>query len=265
LAPVITKDDKVFTHREGNCWAVFYEKAPFYDFLPDRLSEPLVLAFGREMARLHSASTKTALDLPPTWKSVGSDVATLFDFLGSSAWRSERRLDNTAEFTLRDHCERFLSNAATLGYHAMPRIPVLIDWNIGNFSVGFDGHGFKLFSRWDYDWFRIEPRTLDFYFCARVVRSEGDQTEFSYLSSPFTEGRFLTFLRAYHQVNPLSENDILFLKEAYRFFILNYVVRSGEHFFRPSIYWRLLQEATELYLPTLDDLDLRPLLDSLLG
>jgi hypothetical protein len=158
-----------------------------------------------------------------------------------------------------------LSNAAALGYHAMQRIPVLIDWNIGNFSVGFDERGFKLFSRWDYDWFRIEPRSLDFYFCARVVRDEGDQTTFSYLTGPLAETRFLTFLRAYHQVYPLSENDVLFIKEAYRFFILNYVVRSGEHFFRPSIYRRLVREATEVYLPSLANLDLRPLVDALLG
>lgn len=265
LAPVLMKGDKVFTYREGNWWAAFYEKAPFYDFLPPRLTDSHVISLGREMAHFHLASLKAAQDLPPTWKSVGSDIATLFDFVGSQAWRQERGFGETMESTLRRHCEEFLSNAAELGYHAMPRIPVLVDWNIGNFSVGFDGEGFKLFSRWDYDWFRIEPRTLDFYFCARVVRDEGDQTEFSYTSSPLTEPRFVTFLRAYHEVHPLADNEILFLKEAYRFFILNYVVRSGEHFFRPTIYRRLLKEATEGYLPELDKLDLRPLVDQLLG
>lgn len=265
LARVLTKNDKVFTYREDNWWAAFYEKAPFYDFLPARLGDDHVLALGREMARLHQESTRAARELPPTWKSVGSDVATLFDFLGSDSWRQERGFDKSMETTLRRHCEQFLSNAAQLGYHAMPRIPVLIDWNIGNFSVGFDGRGFKLFSRWDYDWFRIEPRTLDFYFCARVVRDAGDETEFSYLTSPLCEPRFLSFLRAYHKVEPLSENEVLFLKEAYRFFILNYVVRSGEHFFRPSIYQRLLREATDTYLPSLEQLDLRPLTDKLLG
>lgn len=267
LAPVLRSrdSDKVFTHREGNWWAVFYEKAPFYDFLPPRLSDQQVIALGREMARLHLASTKAANDLPPTWKSLGSDIATLFDFVGSRAWREERNFADSMEPMLRDHCERFLSNAADLGYHTMPRIPVLIDWNIGNFSVGFDGGGFKLFSRWDYDWFRIEPRTLDFYFCARVVRDEGDHSEFSYLTSPLTEPRFSMFMRAYHKIYPLSEQDILFIGEAYRFFILNYVIRSGEHFFRPSICRRLVREATESYLPSLDRLDLRPLADKLLG
>lgn len=265
LARVLTKDDKVFTYREGNSWAVFYEKVPFYDFLPPRLTEPQVIALGKEMARLHQVSAKAAKELPPTWKSLGSDIASLFDFLGSKAWREERGLPDSYESVLRDQCEQFLSNAATLGYHTMQRIPVLIDWNIGNFSVGFDGRGFKLFSRWDYDWFRIEPRTLDFYFCARVVRDEGDQSVFSYLTSPLTEPRFVMFLRAYHHIYPLDANDILLLKEAYRFFILNYVVRSGEHFFRPSIWRRLLTEALDIYLPSLEHLDLRPLADKLLG
>jgi Ser/Thr protein kinase RdoA (MazF antagonist) len=265
LAGVLTKDDKVFTYREGNCWAVFYEKVPFYDFLPPRLTDPLVISLGKEMARLHLASAKAAQELPATWKSVGSDIATLFDFLGSKAWRAEREFPDEYEGVLRDQCEQFLNNAASLGYHTMQRMPVLIDWNIGNFSVGFDGGGFKLFSRWDYDWFRIEPRVLDFYFCARVARDEGDQSVFSYLTTPLTEPRFLAFLRAYHQVYPLEANDILMLKEAYRFFILNYVIRSGEHFFRPSICRRLFREATDTYLPSLDQLDLRPLVDKLLG
>ena len=265
LARVLTKDQQVFTFREGDCWAVFYEKAPFYDFLPAHLDEPQIVSLGKEMARLHRASTRAAHHLPATWKTLGSDVATLFDFIGNRDWRQQRGFDSHLEVSLRDHCEQFLSNAATLGYHAMPRIPVLVDWNIGNFSVGFDRKGFKLYSRWDYDWFRIEPRSLDFYFCARVVRDEGDQSEFSYLSSPLTEPRFLTFLRAYHQISPLSENEILFLKEAYRFFILNYVIRSGEHFFRPSICQRLQKEAAEIYLPSLEKLDLRPLVDELLG
>jgi len=64
-------------------------------------------------------------------------------------------------------------------------------------------------------------------------------------------------LRAYHAVYPLTEPEILYLKEAYRFFVLNYVVHVGEHFFRPSLWTRLMQEALDEYLPSLDRLDLR--------
>ena len=265
LARVLTKNGKIFTYRERDEWVALYEKAPFYDFLPKRLPDALVTALGREMASFHKASAKAARRMPPTWKSLGSDIATLYDFAGSNAWRRKRGLDPEMEHVLRQHCDEFLENAQALGYHSMPHLPVLVDWNIGNFSVGFDRTGFKLYTRWDYDWFRIEPRALDFYFCARVVRDEGDQSEFSYLTDPLKEDRFVDFLRAYHHTYPLNVEDILFTKEAYRFFILNYVVRSGEHFFRPSFYKRLLKEATTTYLPSVEALDMRPLADKVLG
>ena len=149
------------------------------------------------------------------------------------------------------------------GYHEWTKIPVLIDWNLGNFSVGFDGEGFKFFSRWDYDWFRIEPRMLDLYFCARVVRAEGDQETFSYTVDPLFEERFMKFLRTYHRILPLKKEELLFLKEAYRFFILNYVLRVGEHFFQPDICHRLQQEAIEDNLPQLELVSFEPLLDVL--
>src|SRR5690606_26721241 len=122
--------------------------------------------------------------------------------------------------------------------------------------------GFKFFSRWDYDWFRIEPRTLDFYFCSRVVRDEGDQSTFSYLSSTLFEPRFIRFLRAYHATSPLEPNEIRFLVEAYRFFVLNYVLLEGHHFFRPSHCRRLQREAIEIYLPELDGLSIEPVVDA---
>src|SRR5690606_40376851 len=81
--------------------------------------------------------------------------------------------------------------------------------------------------------YTLSPYTTLFR-SARVVRNDGDQTFFSYRVDPFFEPSFGLFLRQYHRVNPLEETEVLFLKEAYRFFILNYVVRSGEHFFRPA-------------------------------
>jgi Ser/Thr protein kinase RdoA (MazF antagonist) len=265
MARIVLKGDRVFAHRDGDCWVTFYEKVPFYDFLPRVLSASQVRSLGSEMARFHRASFHASKKMNSSWKSVGADIGTLHAAAGRHAWRRERGLPDSAESSIRHHCEAFLENAEHLGYHGTPRIPVLLDWNTGNFSVGLDRQGFKFFSRWDYDWFRVEPRTFDFYFCARVVREGGDQTEFSYLADPFLEPRFAQFLEAYHKVYPLSENDLLFLKEAYRFFILNYVVHTGEHFFRPSFRQRLLREAMEVYLPALESVDLRPLVDRLLG
>jgi len=171
-------------------------------------------------------------------------------------------MDSSISF-VRAHCDAFLGNADDLGYHEWTKIPILIDWNIGNFSVGMDGEGFKFFSRWDYDWFRIEPRMLDLYFCARVCRAEGDQTAFSYTADPLFDERFMKFLRAYHEVHRLTKEELLFLKESYRFFILNYVLRMGQHFFRPEICTRLQHEAVEEYLPQLELLDFGPLLEIL--
>jgi hypothetical protein len=249
-----------FTHREGKRWATFYEKAPFYDFLPRILDRAQIAALARELAEFHAVSSVAARRMNPSWKTLGADIASLYDALGNETWRHERGFADDVEPRLRAQCDLFLTNAEKLGYHTLQRIPVLVDWNIGNFSVGLQASGFKLYSRWDYDWFRIEPRALDFYFCARVVREEGDKTLFTYSADPFFDDRFGYFLRCYNEVNPLAEEEVLFLKEAYRFFLLNYVVRSGEHFFRPSYCARLQREAVDLHLTRLDGISFEPLL-----
>lgn len=263
LAPILLKDGDVFTTHIGDTWVVFYEKTAFYDFLPRVLTDEQVTHFGREMGALHHASAQTAPSLPTSWKTMGSDIATLYDVLGNKSWREEHQIEDSAESIVRRQCDQFLMNAEKLGYHNFPKIPVLVDWNIGNFSVGFDAEGFRFFSRWDYDWFRIEPRAMDFYFCARVVRAEGDQDTFSYTAAPFFEERFIRFLRAYHAEYPITEEELLFTKEAYRVFLLNYVMRVGEHFFRPEICARLQHEALETYFPALDKTDFSPLLAAL--
>ena len=263
LAPVLTKNGEVFTYREGHEWVVFYGQQPFYDFLPSVLTEPQIESFAEEIALFHRSCLEISDRVRPTWQSLGADVASLHDAVGSTQWRRERGFSDSALGFVRAHCDAFLGNADALGYHEWTKVPVLIDWNIGNFSVGMNGEGFKFFSRWDYDWFRIEPRMLDFYFCARVVREEGDQDAFSYTADPLFEARFRRFLRAYHEVHPLTKDELLFLKEAYRFFVLNYVMRVGEHFFRPDICGRLQREAIEQYLPNIELLDFEPLLEVL--
>jgi Ser/Thr protein kinase RdoA (MazF antagonist) len=265
LAKVAERDGKVFTFKEGRKWVAFYHKVDFYDFLPRVLSDTEIAAFGRNLAAFHKVSAQAAEHLNPTWKTVGSDIAILYDLLENAEWRRERGIADREEEVLKRHCDEFLENTESLGYSSLTKLPILIDWNTGNFSVGYDTLGFKLYSRWDYDWFRIEPRVFDFYFPSRVVRESGDQTVFSYTTGPLLEPRFLAFLRAYHGVFPLAYHEILFLKEAYRFFILNYVIRAGEHFFRPAIWQRLMREAIEQYLPSLPSLDLRPVADGVLA
>jgi Ser/Thr protein kinase RdoA (MazF antagonist) len=263
LAPVLLLDGEVFTFERDAVWVVFYEEAQRRGVLPRVLSDAQIQNLGREMAEFHRASAAAAARLSPTWQSLGADLATLYDHMQSSTRRASYGLDAQSAQLVRRHCDLFFTNAERLGYHSFAKLPVLTDWNRGNFSVAYDEQGFSLYSRWDYDWFRIEPRGLDFYFFSRVVRSEGDQTVFSYTASPLLEPRFFTFLRAYHEAFALEPAELAFLKEAYRFFLLNYVVRTGEHFFLPEFHQRLARETVGRYLPELEQLDFAPLLGCL--
>jgi Ser/Thr protein kinase RdoA (MazF antagonist) len=145
---------------------------------------------------------------------------------------------------LKQQCDQFLTNRQKLVAGTVETMPVFVDWNIGNFSV--TDH-VELYSRWDYDWFRISYRVMDFYFFSRVVSDLGDRTVFSYGIGPLMEDRFMLFLKEYHRVYPLTENEIRFLPEAFRFFILNYVVKYGRFFFHRTYAIKLQREAYEIY------------------
>ncbi len=264
LADVVRKDGEVFVYRDGPAWAAFYDEIERRESLPRRLPEADIAELARELAEFHRDCEGVGGQLRPTWKTLGSDLVQLRDLLESRSWCAARGIGPVSAEFLCEHCDAFLTNADALGYHDWPKLPVLVDWNLGNFSIERKGAGFRLFSRWDYDWFRIEPRALDFYFLARVVRDEGDRTHFSYWVDPLLEPRFRAFLRAYHEVNPLDPQELLFLKEVYRFFLLNYVIREGEHFFRPEICERLRRETVERYLPALLDCDFSELVDAVL-
>lgn len=92
---------------------------------------------------------------------------------------------------------------------------------------------------------------MDFYFLARVVSDVGDRTVFHYGFDILTEERFLHFLKHYHEVFPLSKNELHFIKEGYRFFMLNYVLREGRRFFHDD-YSSKLQNESYKFLPDLD-------------
>lgn len=261
LAPVLCRDGEVFTYQDGREWVAFYGEVARGEPLPARLEEDQIAGLARELAALHEESARCSESLDPTWKTMGSDLAALYDAAADPRWREERGFTRAQAALVQRHCDTFFHNADRLGYHGFPRIPLLIDWNIANFSVQKREAGLRLFSRWDYDWFRIEPRVLDFYSMSRVVRESGDQTRFSYTPDVFLDPRFQRFLAAYHAASPLVAEEVRFLREAYRFFILNYVLRVGEHFFQWSVAPRLQHEALEIYLPTADALSLAPLLD----
>jgi hypothetical protein len=266
LAGAYTRDGEPYIWYDGEMWVIFYEEVEARDRLPAILTEEQVTQLGTEMANFHKACAALAPMIPPASKTAKSDAVHLFDMARSRNAGDQLGLDPSRIDLVRRHAHRFLMAIHESGYDAWTKMPVLIDWNLGNFSVAFaaaDRSRFSLFSRWDYDWFRIESRLLDFYFLSRVSSRTGDRTSFTYAAHTLLEPRFRTFLKAYHSVYPLTAPEVLFLKEAYRFFLLNYVVREGRHFFRYDFWQHLLHDAVDVHLPRLDDVDLTPLLEEL--
>lgn len=255
------RPDRIFTWYDRSMWAVFYDDVPRGTSLPRVLSQSMVENLGREMAEFHLACTDLAREIPGSSKTIKSDAIHLLDLLESPFAPRNFGLPPEAIGLLWRHTHEFLERLVEIGYDEWPKIPVLVDWNLGNFSVNQEADGFRLFSRWDYDWFRIEPRLLDFYFLSRVSSRTGDRTRFTYGAHTLTEPSFLALVRAYSDVFPLTRDELRFLPEAYRFFILNYVVREGARFFRPDLCTKFRRDAVRNYLPAFDRHDFSPLFD----
>ena len=263
---LMTPDGRPFTYYDGSAWVVFYDEVPQRDRLPPILTEDQITNLAHEIAAFHQQCSLLAPQIPQTSTSIKSDAIALYDQLTEPRSAARFMFEPAELNVLRDHAHAFLTNLIALGYDDFEKIPVLLDWNLGNFSVSHDRPDrFSLFSRWDYDWFRIDTRMLDFYFLSRVLSRTGDRTQFTYGAHTLLEPRFVTFLTAYHRVSPLSEREIRFLTEAYRFFILNYVIRSGNHFFRIDFWRKFQREAVTMYLPALDQFSVDPLIDLVLG
>lgn len=250
LAKSLMKNNEVYTHRykQGilDAWVVFYNPIQIDQKLPKRLEEYHIRKLGGELARFHLACRSVFNQLPPFTKTLKFDIDHLLEIIQTDYGQYEHRLHVE---DIRRQCDLFFENSERLGYKRFEILPVFVDWNIGNFSVTRD---IEFFSRWDYDWFRISSRIMDFYFFSRVSSSVGDRTMFSYLIDPLMEERFIWFLEDYHKIYPLTAPEILFMKEAYRFFILNYVIKDGRYFFHQVYATKLQHEAYEIYFPMLD-------------
>ena len=262
LAKSLVKNGQVYTYRYQedflDTWVVFYNPIRVQQRLPRRLDDGHIVKLAEQMARFHKACHRANKVLPKRSKTLRYDVNHLLDILKTDEGRYEHRMHVD---TLEEQCQIFLRNIQKLNVSEFDLMPVFVDWNIGNFSVTDE---VELYSRWDYDWFRVSSRVMDFYFLSRVVSDVGDRTVFSYLVNPLMEDRFMLFLRHYHQIYPLTENEIRFTKEAYRFFILNYVVKYGKYFFHRTYANKLQKEAYELYFPSIErDFDAEKLLDAL--
>lgn len=250
LARSLMKDGEVYTYsyKQGllDAWVIFYNPISIDLRLPRQLDEFQIRRLGNQLAHFHLACFEVRDALPPSSKTLASDMQELKKGLENGSIILEPPLEAKA---IVEQCELFLTNSDRLGANEFPSIPVFVDWNIGNFSVTSD---VSFYSRWDYDWFRMSSRIMDFYFFARVSSSVGDRTTFSYLADPMMEERFGWFLDDYHKIYPLTKEEVFFMKEAYRFFILNYVIKDGQHFFHQIYASRLRKEAVQTYFPELE-------------
>jgi len=261
LAKSLLKNNRVFTYRykkgKTDAWVVFYNPVRVQERLPRRLDENQIRKLGEQIGRFHRACAKVK-NIPKSSKTLRTDINVLLKQLSR---KTQKRFDENQKEVLRYHCDQFLVNRLKCKADAFEAIPVFIDWNIGNFSVT---PNLKLYSRWDYDWFRVSTRMMDFYFFSRVVSDVGDRTVFSYVITPMMEDRFFIFLEEYHKVNPLTTNEVKFMKEVYRFFILNYVIKDGAYFFNEQYAEKLQKEAFDIYLPSIDrDFDVKRILEAL--
>ena len=250
LARSLMKGNDLFVYRFQNeildAWVVFYRPMVIKKKLPKRLDDDQIVKLAEQVALFHKACFGIRNTLPPSSKTLKVDIDHLLRIVETDYGRYEHRMHLDE---IKEQSDLFIENSILLKADELEKIPVFVDWNIGNFSIN---SSVKLFSRWDYDWFRISSRMLDFYFLSRVVSDIGDKTAFSYTIGPLMEDRFLLFLKAYHEIYPLTENEVRFLKEAYRFFILNYVVKDGRHFFHEIFAIKLQKEAFDIYLPSID-------------
>src|SRR5882757_5075377 len=262
LAKSLLKNNRVYIyrykHRKTDEWVVFYNPTRIFDRLPRRLEEHHIRKLGQQVGKFHKACTRVKNVLPKSSKTLRTDIYSLMHQLEIN----EKQFGTAMQVDfLKYHCETFLKNRSKYNMSSFEIIPVFIDWNIGNFSVT---PTYELYSRWDYDWFRMSYRILDFYFLSRVVSDVGDRTVFSYVINTMMEDRFITFLKEYHKINPLTADEIRFMKEAYRFFILNYVIKDGKYFFSEQYAQKLQSEAFSVYLPSVDrDFDAEKIIEAL--
>ncbi|MCJ8209639.1 hypothetical protein MUY27_07950 [Mucilaginibacter sp. RS28] len=262
LAKSLLKNNRVYIYRyrhgRTDAWVVFYNPTRIMERLPRRLEERHIVKFAQQTAKFHKACSRASKVLPKSSKTMRTDINALLEQLAKN--ESQFGTRSQADI-IKYHCEQFLKNRAKYNAGSFEAIPVFVDWNIGNFSVTPD---LELYSRWDYDWFRRNTRMMDFYFFSRVVSDVGDRTVFSYYITTMMEERFILFLKEYHKVYPLTINELHYLKEAYRFFILNYVIKDGKHFFHEQYAKKLQREAYDIYLPSVDrDFKAEVLIDAL--
>ena len=251
LAKSLTKNGKLYIYekkvKNSPIWVVFYNPIRTDKRPTKKQSLKSIKNLGKELANFHLACKNITKILPSKSKTFHEDIKFIKKNIFSKTYF---HFDKSQKIEIIKHCDIFIKNTNRI-INKKNLLPVFIDWNIGNFSVD---KNYNFFSRWDYDWFRIGHRTLDFYFLSRVCSQQGDSTLFTYSPLPLMEKRFMLFLKSYHKIYPLKNDDFILIPEMYRFFILNYVIKDGFRFFNKNIAQKLIKDSVNLYLPNIDKL-----------
>ena len=249
LAKSLTKNGKLYIYekkiKQSPIWVVFYNPIRAFKKPAKKQNNFKIVKLGKELAHFHLGCRNISNILPVKSKKFNKDINFIKNNISNDKYL---HFDKEQKKEIILQCNIFLKNTENL-LNKDNLLPVFIDWNIGNFSID---QNYNFFSRWDYDWFRIGHRTLDFYFLSRVCSSQGDSTLFTYSPLTLMEKRFMLFLKSYHSIYPLDENDFILIPEMYRFFILNYVIKDGYRFFNKSIAKKLIQDSVNLYLPNIN-------------
>ena len=140
LAPVLQKFGEPYVYCEGPNWVVFYGEVKVAETLPRRLDESDIRSLAREMAEFHRESEKSSAGLDPTWKTLGSDVAALFDRVSAPQWREKNGFTRGQVAVIQRHCDSFFRNAERLGYHRFQKDPITSRLEYHKF-LGYSGAG----------------------------------------------------------------------------------------------------------------------------
>ena len=251
LAKSLTKNGRLYIYEKkinkSPIWVVFYNPIRTDKKPTKKQSIQRIKILGKELGSFHLSCKNIRKILPHKSKTFNEDIKFIKQNIFSKTYL---HFDKNEKKEIIKHCDIFIKNTRKI-INKNDLLPVFIDWNIGNFSVD---NKYNFFSRWDYDWFRIGHRTLDFYFLSRVCSEQGDSTLFTYSPLPLMEKRFMIFLKSYHKIYPLKNYDFLLIPEMYRFFILNYVIKDGFRFFNKHIAKKLIKDSVNQYLPNIDKL-----------
>ena len=147
LADIWSRDGRIFTWYDQHMWAVFYDDVPRRDALPRILSVGQIAFILRDSAAsfviVSNGDLTVALDRDVGEAGMGQLPFHLLDLLESPFAPRNFDLPPEAISVLWKHTHRFLERLVEVGYDEWPKIPILIDWNLGNFSVETFDDGLK--------------------------------------------------------------------------------------------------------------------------